>query len=114
ANGLAAVGQYNADVLQQVGFQQPVILLGHSFAGLLAYETACALQGTNAQACQTILLDTAIPPSQRRVAPLKRALKDLIGPFRGADRSPNTTTVFLESQLFWTWIWSSIHQNAMI
>lgn len=42
ANGLTAVGQYYADVLQQVGFQQPVILLGHSFAGLLAYETACA------------------------------------------------------------------------
>ncbi len=96
ADGLTAVGQYYAGVLREADFQQPVILLGHSFAGLLAYETARALQGTRAQVRQTILLDTAIPPSQRRVAPLKRALKDLTGPFRGDGTSPSTADRFLK------------------
>ncbi|MDJ0991996.1 MAG: AMP-binding protein [Dinoroseobacter sp.] len=93
--GLTAVGEHYAAILREARFQQPVVLLGHSFAGLLAYETARALHGTTAEIHQTILLDTGVPPSQRRVNPLKRAYASAAHLFRGSAPSQNKADRFL-------------------
>lgn len=67
------------DIFEQLGtdildrdIARPLVLLGHSFAGFLAYETAAFLGSKGAQVDAVVLLDTAVPWRFRLDAPLQR------------------------------------------
>ncbi|WP_433528284.1 alpha/beta fold hydrolase [Micromonospora sp. CA-263727] len=67
---LAAVVRRHLGVLRQAAPDGPYVLIGHSFGGLLALETAAALAADGAEVPLVVLLDTILP--EQVTAPARR------------------------------------------
>jgi thioesterase domain-containing protein len=82
AIGIEALAERFADALEAARPGAPHHLLGHSFAALLAFETACALQRRGARAGVVALIDAPPPPGA-----VRRAWLGLQGAVRRAWRT---------------------------
>ena len=76
--GMAVLADHMAATLQAAAPNEAHCLMGHSFAGLLAYETACALERLGARVGVVALIDTGVPPgpAKTRVIRLLKGLRN--------------------------------------
>lgn len=79
---LSALGMTLVESIRTSGAEEPHHLVGHSFAGLLAYETARLLRADGARVGVVALIDTPAPP-RPLYRPLRRARRALAALKRG-------------------------------
>lgn len=89
---MSGLGLALATAIRQSGLEAPHHLMGHSFAGLLAYETARLLRADGAPVGVVALIDTPVPP--RRLHRLLRRARWALGRMRRGQR-PGRTPDFL-------------------
>ena len=75
-----------ADLIVKAELQPPLILVGMSFGGFLAYETAAELMRRKHKVRAVILLDTAVPWRHRRGKALHHVAEASRTGFRGVER----------------------------
>ncbi len=87
---IEAVARRNVDAIRAVQRRGPYALGGHSFGGLVAFETACRLRGAGESVELLVVLDTSAPLGGRQIARRVRAQRERIeedAPARGLART---------------------------